>query len=414
MTLKKITPAASLATRFMAWITHKFPIISLQSDGPWGGSGAGNDDDNGKNGPSKNGPGRNGPDKNAGSKKPEADNPWAFPQGERRPNQKRAPSALDQILGAGKARMGGGGGNFPTLPNGRPIWPLLGLGFVAIWLLWTSVWRIDAQEAGVVSSFGSYSHTLGEGLNFTLPAPFHTVQKVQISEQKLQIGSTDPSNQTLVLTSDKNLIDLAYTVRWNVRTPSLFLFQLANEGDDINKTLAAVAETSMRAAVANLTLDGATGVQRQQIGQDVRQRMQAILDGYRAGIQIRSIDIRQTDPPLAVAEAFKEVQSAEQQAEAQRNRAETYARQVVETAKGEAQAFDAVYEQYRLAPDVTKRRMYYETMERVLGKLDKTIIEANGVTPYLPLSEMRRRTPAPEAEGLTVTAPKRTTETPSK
>ncbi len=407
MTLKKFTHTASPVTRFLAWITRRFSHISLQSGGPWD-SGAGNDDDHGNNGPDK-----NTGDKNTGGKKPVADNPWAFPQGQRNTGNKRTPSALDQILGAGKARMGGGGGNFPTLPNGRPIWPVLGLGLIAIWLAWTSVWRIDAQEQGVVTTLGSYSRTMGPGIQFTLPAPFETLDKLDVGNiRPMEIGSTAPGSQNLVLTRDQNLIDLAYTVRWSIRTPSLYKFQI----DDPDTTIRDVAETAMRASVANFTMDEASGTKREDIERDVQNRMQNILNRYRAGVQVQSIAIRQTDPPIAVNEAFKKVTSAQQQAQATLNDARTYARRITEAASGEAQSFDVVYEQYRLAPDVTKRRMYYETMERVLSRLDKTIIEANGVTPYLPLSEMRRRAPAPEPDGdtVTVTAPKRAQDTSNK
>jgi modulator of FtsH protease HflK len=395
----KSSAIASIVQALRSQIARLFPQISLQSDGPWGNGGAGSDDEDG---------GKNGDDGGKkGGKKPAADNPWAMPQPDRRTGSRtRKPSALDQILGAGKTRMGGGGPALPTLPNGRPVWPVLALGFVAIWLFWSSIWRIDAQEAGVVTSFGKYSHTLGEGLNFTLPYPLQSVDKVQISQQRLQIGSTDASAQDMVLTKDQNLLDLTYVVRWNVRSPSQFLFQMANEGDKIDNTIKDVGETAMRATVANFNYDDATGTQREEIGRQVRQRMQAILDRYKSGIQIQGIDIRQTDPPSQVKEAFTRVTSAQQQSATLRNQAETFARQVTEEAQGQAQAFDVVYEQYRLAPEVTKRRMYYETMERVLGQIDKTIIEANGVTPYLPLSEVRRRAAEAEEPAVTVTAPK--------
>lgn len=396
----KSSAIASVLHNLRTQIARLFPQISLQSDGPWGNGGAGSDDDGGKDGDD------NG---KKGGKKPVADNPWAMPQqpDRRTGSRARKPSALDQILGAGKSRMGGGGGPaLPTLPNGRPIWPVLALGFVGIWLVWTSIWQIDGREAGVVTSFGKYSHTLGEGLNFTLPYPLQAVERVQISERKLPIGSTDASAQDMVLTKDQNLLDLAYVVRWSVRSPSQFLFQIANEGDKVDNTITDVAETAMRATVANFNYDDATGTQREEIGRQVRQRMQAILDRYKSGIQIQGIDIRQTDPPSEVKEAFTRVTSAQQQATTLRNQAQTFARQVTEEAQGQAQAFDVVYEQYRLAPEVTKRRMYYETMERVLSQIDKTIIESNGVTPYLPLSEMRRRSAPAEETGVTVTAPK--------
>ena len=118
--------------------------------------------------------------------------------------------------------------------------------------------------------------------------------------------------------------------------------------------------------------------------------MQQILDAYRAGVSIQGVAIKQADPPQAVNDAFKEVTAAQQQAQSYINDARAYALQLTAKAQGEATAFDRIYEQYRLAPDVTQRRMYYETMERVLKNVDKTIVEAPGVTPYLPLPQVER------------------------
>jgi membrane protease subunit HflK len=119
--------------------------------------------------------------------------------------------------------------------------------------------------------------------------------------------------------------------------------------------------------------------------------MQRILDSYRSGVQVQGIAIKQADPPDAVNDAFKEVTAAQQDAQSYMNQARAYALQLTAKAQGEATAFDKVYEQYRLAPDVTRRRMYYETMEQVLSKVDKTIVEAPGVTPYLPLPEVKKQ-----------------------
>ena len=119
--------------------------------------------------------------------------------------------------------------------------------------------------------------------------------------------------------------------------------------------------------------------------------MQEILDGYRSGILVQGIAIKQADPPEAVNDAFKEVSAAQQTAQTYLNEARAYAQQLTAKAQGEAAAFDQVYSEYRLAPDVTRRRMYYETMEEVLANVDKTIIESSNVTPYLPLPELRKR-----------------------
>jgi membrane protease subunit HflK len=132
------------------------------------------------------------------------------------------------------------------------------------------------------------------------------------------------------------------------------------------------------------------GVARGDIEARVRQEMQQTLDGYKSGMLIQGVAIKQADPPAAVNEAFKQVTAAQQGAQSDINQANAYALQLRQIAQGEATAFDKVYEQYKLAPEVTKRRMYYETMERILRNVDKTIVETPGVTPYLPLSEVRR------------------------
>jgi membrane protease subunit HflK len=175
-------------------------------------------------------------------------------------------------------------------------------------------------------------------------------------------------------------------VRWNIRDPELYLFELAQPDETIKE----VAESAMRAVIANVDLQGAMGNQRGVVEAKVAEEMQQILDTYKAGVLIQGIAIRQADPPAAVNDAFKEVTAAQQEAQSYVNRANAYALQLKQKAQGEAGAFDRIYAQYKLAPGVTKRRMYYETMERILQGVDKTIIEAPGVSSYLPLNELRR------------------------
>jgi membrane protease subunit HflK len=191
-----------------------------------------------------------------------------------------------------------------------------------------------------------------------------------------------------MLTSDQNLVDLSYLVRWNIKDLKQFRFQLAEP----ESTVREVGEAAMRASVAEEPLNTVfSGAGRADIENQVAARMQQVLDAYRAGINIQGVEIRKTDPPAEVEEAFKNVSAAQQQAESYRNQAEATAQQVLARAQGDAAAFDKVYAQYKLAPEVTRRRMYYETMERVLRQTDKTVIEAPGVTPYLPLPELRRK-----------------------
>jgi membrane protease subunit HflK len=338
--------------------------------GPWGGRGGGSGGSGGDGG-------------NGGGFPPR--NPWSQPPRKRPPGGKGplGPSALDELLQRGRDRFGG---NFPGQGN-KPIWLWAALGFVLLWIVFTSVDRIEPGQRGVITRLGTYAGTLGPGLRVHFPAPIDRVTKIDIEDIRVKdIGSTSESSQNLMLTGDQNIIDLAYSVRWNIRDPELYLYELADPDDTVGE----VAESAMRAEIARVTLDDAIGPQRSQIEARVAQRMQEILDGYRAGVVVQGIAIKQADPPQAVNDAFKEVSAAQQTAQTYLNEARAYAQQLSAKAQGEAAAFDKVFAEYKLAPEVTRRRMYYETMEKVLAKTDKTVIEAQGVTPYLPLSQLQK------------------------
>lgn len=355
----------------------------LNENGPWGGGGR---DGAGSGGNDGAGDGGNG-----GGLGPR--NPWRQPP-RKRPGAGRgkvqAPS-LEDLLRRGRARFGGG------LPSagGKPLWAYGILAFFCLWIIFTSVHRVEPQQRGVVTRFGKYAGTLWPGISLTLPAPIDTVTRVNVDAiRTISVGSTSETSQNLVLTGDQNIVDLAYSVRWNVRDPKLFLFELADPEDTIRE----VAESAMREEMSRVTLSNAIGPERSLIEDRVAVRMQQLLDGYRAGVMVQGVAINQADPPAAVNDAFKAVSAAQQQAQSYLNDARAYAQQVTAKAQGEAAAFDKVYAEYRLAPEVTRRRMYYETMEDVLAKTDKTIVEAPGVTPYLPLPAAgagARRLPEP-------------------
>jgi membrane protease subunit HflK len=279
---------------------------------------------------------------------------------------------------------GGGGGGFSHGPDRSLIvWAVIAV--VCLFLIVTSFHVISPAERGVVTRFGRYSSTLGPGVGMTLPAPIDRVQKVDVASiRSVDLGSQ--SSEDLVLTGDQNLIDIAYSVRWNVKTPELYLFELAQPDETIRQ----VAESAMRSVIAQVSLQDAMGNRRSEIEAQVADRMQQILDGYRSGVAIQGVAIQQADPPAEVNDAFKEVTAAQQDAKSSINQANAYALQLTAKAQGEAAAFDKVYSQYKLAPEVTRRRMYYETMEQVLSKVNKTIVEAPGVTPYLPLPEVKK------------------------
>ena len=296
-------------------------------------------------------------------------------------------SSLDEFLRKNRARWGGGGGGLSGRPDPSTIvWGVVGL--VTLFLLFSTFHTISPGQRGVVTQFGRYAYTLSPGVGLTLPWPIHSVDKIDVENiRTVDLGS--PSTEDLMLTGDQNIIDIAYSVRWTISKPELYLFELSQPDETIRQ----VAESAMRAVVSRVTLDDAIGDKRSEIETDVGREMQRILDQYRAGVSIQGVAIKQADPPQAVNDAFKDVSAAQQDAQRYRNAANAYAQQLIAKAQGEAAAFDKVYEQYSLAPEVTRRRMYYETMERVLSKVDKTVIEAPGVVPYLPIQP--GRTPAP-------------------
>jgi len=341
--------------------------------GPWGSGG-------GDEGGSGGGSGGDGPR-----------NPWGQPPRRRKPGRTGDVTSLDEFLKKSRDRFGG---RFPS-SNGRPYWLYGLIAFAVLWILFTSVHRISPQERGVVTFLGEYTRTMQPGIGFSWPAPIGRVQKLDVENIRTITIPESAGTENLILTGDQNVIDLAYSVRWNIKDPQRFLFQIAEP----EQTIQEVAESAMRAVVARVSLDDAIGAGRSEVEQSVEQNMQQLLDDYGAGVRIQGVAINQSVPPAAVNEAFLQVSAAQQQAQSYMNDARAYALQITAKAQGDAAAFEKVYAEYRAAPEVTRRRMYYETMERILSRVDTTIIEAPGVTPYLALPEVQRRQAQPQPQG---------------
>ena len=323
-------------------------------------------------------------------------NPW-LPggSGQQRPGNegpRRAPS-LDDLFRNKPGGPGGGGGGmprFPQRPDGRSWLPLIAGGVALIWLLMGTTHMVGPKEQGIVTTLGKYSRTIGPGVSLTLPWPLESVRIEDVTSIKRDT-IPEGEGEKLMLTSDQNLVDISYLVRWNIKDLKLYTFQLA----DPEGTVKEVAEAAMRASIAEVPLSAAMGgAGRASVEQNVRVRMQAVLDAYRAGVLIQGVEIKKADPPAKVIDAFQKVTAAQQDAQREMSNAQAWAQQILARAQGDATAFDKVYEQYKLAPEVTRRRMYYETMERVLSNNDKVIVAAPGVTSYLPLPEVKRRKPA--------------------
>lgn len=358
--------------RFFGW------VLSDNRGGPWGPGGGGGDDGGSGDG----GSGGGGPR-----------NPWGQGGGPRRrkPGRTGDVTSLDDFLKKSRDRFGG---RFP-LGGGRPYWLYGLIAFALLWIVFTSFHRIGPQERGVVTTFGYYTSTMQPGISFSWPSPIGRVQVIDVENIRTINIPDNSGTENLILTGDQNVIDLAYSVRWNISEARFFAFQIAEpEG-----TIREVAESAMRAVVSRMSLDEAIGAGRAEIEQNVEQEMQQILNNYGAGIRIQGVAISQSVPPAAVNEAFLQVSAAQQQAQSDLNNARAYALQITAQAQGGAAAFEKMLTEYRAAPEVTRRRMYYETMERILSRVDTTIVEAPGVTPYLPLPELRRNPPAAPQQG---------------
>jgi membrane protease subunit HflK len=388
--------------RLFGW-GGRIAAMSENRGGPWGSGGSGGSGsgggDGGKGGSGGDGAGDGGSGDggsgggSGGGRGPR--NPWGQPGPGPRRRRPGGPigggqvTSLDEWLKRSRERIGRG---FPPGGGGlkKSYWVYGLIAFAALWILFTSIHRIGPQERGVVTTFGRYSRTMMPGIGFTFPAPISRVEMVAVEEIRPITIPEGANKENLILTGDQNVIDLAYTVRWNIKNPQFYLFQIK----DPDQTIREVAESAMRAAVARVSLDDALGAGRSEIEARVQQNMQQLLDEYGSGIAIQGVSINQSQPPTALNEAFNEVSAAQQKAQSAQNEARAYALQLTARAQGDAAQFEQIYQQYKAAPEVTRRRIYYETMEEILSRVDTTIIEAPGVTPYLPLPEIQRRSQA--------------------
>lgn len=372
---------------------------------PWGGSGSGHEpEDHAPQGhepvegaPEEADAGSDAPadespaDKSGGRDGPR--NPW-LPSGSTPP--RRSASIEDIFRSRDPRRSGNGGGprgpgngfpQMPRRPDGKSWLPLGIAAIVAVVAVSSSLHMLGPKEQGVVTRFGKYSRIIDSGVSWTLPWPVEQVKVEDVRSFNVQM-IPEGEAEKLMLTSDQNLVDLSYLVRWNIKDLKNYNFRLV----DPQETTSEVAETAMRASIAQITLnDALSGAGRAQVEQNVRERMQAILDYYKAGIAVQGVEIKKADPPAKTKSAFERVTVAQQEAERDRSEARAWAQQTLAGAQGNAESFNKVYEEYRLAPEVTRKRMYYETMERVLRGNDTVVAEAPGVTSYLPLPEVKRK-----------------------
>lgn len=323
---------------------------------------------------------------------------------------------LEDILNRGRDRFQGGfqGG----VPGGR--WAIIG-GIVALLAFWglNAIYTINPQEVGVELRFGQPKDELSNpGLHFLL-WPVETVERVSITENQTIIGSGNAAGsrasnrEGLMLSGDQNIVDVRFSILWVVGNPVEYLFNVRDQ----EAMVRAAGESAMREVVGRRPAQDAFRDDRAGIQIEVQEITQAILDSYQMGVRINGVRLENAAPPSEVADAFNEVQRAEQdedrlqeearqyantllgdargQAAQLREAAAAYTNRIVQEATGEAERFNAVFAEYVNAPQVTRKRLFLETMEGVLSNSEKVLIETgaggSGVVPYLPLPELRSR-----------------------
>jgi membrane protease subunit HflK len=355
--------------------------------------------------------------------RPQGQGPWG--QGPSGGNGGRQPPDLEDMVRRLQARLGGwfgGGEGF----SGKAILFFVLLGVLG-WLA-TGLYTVQPKEVGLNLVFGRYVGTVGPGLNVNWPYPIGDYIKVQVlgtNTMEIGVSGTNavgrtpsrPNDEGLMLTGDDNIVDIDFSVQWQVdpARPQDYAFNI----EDPEGTIRAVAESVMREVIGKRNIQAILTTDREPIQQQVKNSMQEILDSYKAGVQIQIVNLLKDLPPQEVMAAFQDVQAASIDQKTVQNQAATYASKVVPEAKGQASQitqaaeayrartvaeakgaasrFDQVYAEFKNAPDVTRERMYLETMERVFGSMDKVILDqgagqgGSSVLPYLPLGELQRR-----------------------
>ena len=347
------------------------------------------------------------------------------------------PPDLEDLLRRGQDKLQ------TLIPGGN----LSGMGIALVLVAALAIWglsgffRVQSEELGVVLRFGKHVRTVQPGLNYHLPYPIETVllpKALRVSTLSIGMRVVDDSRrgggttirdvpeESLMLTGDENIVDVDFTVLWRIKPDGVgnFLFNIQNpEG-----TVKAVAESAMRDVIGRSQIQPILTGARTQTEAAVLELMQKTLDSYGSGVLIQQVQMQKVDPPQQVIDAFRDVQAARADFERLQNEAQTYANriipdargrgaqilqvaegykeQAVAEAKGQSARFLKVYDEYKKAPDVTRQRIYLETMERILGGADKLVLDqgangsAPGVVPYLPLNEIGRRTaPAAQPQG---------------
>ena len=331
------------------------------------------------------------------------------------------PPDIDELIRRGQDRMKS------VLPSGMGSGLGIGVILIALAVIWlfTGFYRVNPGEQGVVLRFGKWvnQETLSPpGLHWHLPYPIETaitpqvdqVRQIDVGFQRRgdggSAGKIDRAEESLMLTGDQNIIDIDFTVQWRIGNAGEFLFNIR----DPEATIKLAAESAMREVIGRTDIQPALSTEKELLATRTQETLQRILDEYQAGVVITAVNLQDVQPPQQVADAFEDVQRARQdqdtkinQADAYKNRiipeargeatrmiqqATAYRDRLVKESQGEAERFTKVFEAYKQNPDVTRRRIYLETVQKVLQDTDKVIMEGgSGAVPYLPLDQMRRQ-----------------------
>jgi membrane protease subunit HflK len=346
------------------------------------------------------------------------------------------PPDLEELLRRGQDRLrrltpGGVGFTAGTLL-------IIALIVVVVWLA-SGVYIVGAHEQGVVLRFGKYVARTSPGVNYHLPWPIETVYTPSVTQtNQITIGYTvtgegdsaqteDVPGESLMLTGDENIIDVNSTVQWQIKDASDFLFNVNHQVD----TIRGVAESAMREIVGQSQIERILTQDRELVQVQVRDLMQKTLDEYKAGVTITQVAIQKADPPSEVIGAYRDVQAARADQDRKRNEAEAYAntiipqargdaahivqdaeaykQQVIAEAGGEAKRFTSIYEEYKKSPEITRKRMYLETMSSVLKPMNKIVVDdgaAKGFVPYVQIPPLNAQghAPIPPVAGSAETA----------
>ena len=312
-----------------------------------------------------------------------------------------------------------------------PLLLLIAAPIIAFLGFYLFTFRVNPDELGVVMRFGQFVRQEPPGLHFRWPPPVEEVRLPKVTRQNIievgmrtaagtargyQAPARDVPEESLMLTGDENIIDIDFVVFWRIKDAASYLFNIQNA----ESTVKEVSESAMREAVGQSQIAPLLTEARQKTEVDVQKLIQTTLDNYKSGIQIDQVQLQKVDPPSQVIDAFRDVQAARADRERLQNEAFAYANRIVPEARGDADRilqgaegykqqsvaeatgqaarFLKVYEEYKKAPDVTRQRLFLETMERVLGGTDKIILDnrgGQGVVPFLPLDQLQKTRPAP-------------------